>query len=199
MNKSSILLGAAVFVIAIGLALLLRSSSLMGGGVSLSIPTAEACDKQDPGDCLPDIALMDMQDRVWTRESMTGKVVMVNFWATWCKPCKAEIPALAAAYKDYSEQGFVLLGVMTDAEETSDEELRAFSEAHGLNYPVIPVDPDIWYAFNAPDALPTTYIYDRAGRLRLHHRGPLSESQLAGIVEELMGEGSSPDELAPKS
>jgi thiol-disulfide isomerase/thioredoxin len=180
------------FIGAVGAAALalffVLSSSVSHQGVKVGIRSAEACSKDEPTDCLPDMSYIDTEGNAWTRESLTGKVVMINFWATWCAPCKYEIPALSAAYKEYADDGFVLLGVMMDHDDVAGEELTAFAKSVGLAYPIVPIDADIWSMFDAPDALPTTFIYDRAGKLRLQHRGALSERQLADVVKDLLAE-----------
>jgi thiol-disulfide isomerase/thioredoxin len=164
------------------------SSSVSHEGVKVGIRSAEACSKSRPAECLPDLSYIDMDGTTWTREGLANKVVMINFWATWCAPCKAEIPALTAAYQSHAGEDFVLLGVMMDSDDVSEQALTAFSQSVGLDYPVVPIDAEIWAAFDAPEALPMTFIYDRAGKLRLRHRGALSESQLESVVKELLAE-----------
>ena len=107
--------------------------------VQMKTRSAEACNQDVPGSCLPALNYLDTGGTMWTREQLTGKVVMVNFWATWCGPCKAEVPALTAAYRKYKDQGFVLLGVLMDAEDVSDEQLEVFSKGYQLDYPVVRV------------------------------------------------------------
>lgn len=164
------------------------SSSVSHEGVKVGIRSAQACSASRPSECLPDLGYIDMDGTAWTREGLANKVVMINFWATWCGPCKAEIPALTATYQRHAREDFVLLGVMMDSDDVPEQELSAFAESVGLDYPVVPIDSDIWNAFEAPDALPMTFIYDRAGKLRLRHRGALSESQLESVLKDLLAE-----------
>jgi len=165
------------------LVVVVASSTVTRQGVSLK--NAQACAK-GTAECLPGVDYLDTEDNLWTAQSLAGKVVIVNFWATWCRPCQMEIPALTAAYEKYAKDGLVLLGVMTD--EVDDHRLQTFAEEHGLRYPVVRADPEVWHAFEGPDALPTTFIYDRSGSVRLRHRGPLSESDLDDILTELIAE-----------
>lgn len=188
MNKL-VVIGAGV-VVALGLAVVL-SSTRSREGVKVGIRTAEACSETKPADCLPDLDYLDLDGTAWTRAGLADKVVMINFWATWCAPCKAEIPALTAAYQRHAGKGFVLLGVMMDSDDVSEQALAAFAKDVGLDYPVVPIDSEIWAAFDGPDALPTTFIYDRAGKLRMRHRGALSEKQLEEVVEQLLSEPGS--------
>jgi thiol-disulfide isomerase/thioredoxin len=176
-----------VGVAALGLFFAL-SSSVGHQGVKVGIRSAAACSETKPAECLPDLGYIDTDGTAWTREGLANKVVMVNFWATWCAPCKAEIPALTATYQRHASEDFVLLGVMMDSDDVSEQALDSFVQRVGLDYPVVPIDSDIWSAFDAPSALPMTFIYDRIGKLRLRHRGALSESQLESVVKELLAE-----------
>ncbi|WP_428268406.1 redoxin domain-containing protein [Haliangium sp.] len=179
----------AVCVVAAGLFFVL-SNMVTGGRVEVGIPSASACAKAGSAECLPTLAYVDTDGREWSADELAGKVVMVNFWASWCGPCKTEIPALSATQTRYADRGFVILGVMMDAAEVSPEQLTSFAKSHDLHYPIVPVDNEIWTAFDGPDALPTTFIYDRAGKLRVHHRGPLSEADLEQALETLLAESA---------
>src|SRR5690606_35684310 len=134
----------------------LANSSVSKRGLKLGSRSAEACTKKGP-ECLPQIGYLDTKDTMWSQELLAGKVVMINFWATYCAPCRQEVPALTAAYRKYAGEGFVLLGVLTD--EPTDEELARFASAHGLDYPVVRVDQGIFDAFQWPSMLPTTFVY----------------------------------------
>lgn len=167
----------------VGLVIVLASSSVSKHGVKLGPKSAEACTKNGP-ECLPRIGYADTTDTLWTNEALADKVVMVNFWATWCAPCKSEVPALTSVYQKYKDRGFVLLGVVTD--NPTDPQLAEFSRRYNLGYPVVPADQIIFEAFGWPDALPTTFIYDRSGTLRLRHRGAISSAALDKAIAELI-------------
>ena len=186
--KKAALIGVASAAVIVLVVILAPSPSSMTNKGKVGPARAEACTETAPGDCLPPLDFMDMDGTVWPKDDLAGKVVMVNFWATWCRPCQAEIPALTATYHRHADAGFVLLGVMMDSDDVSDEELAAFAERYELDYPIVPLDSDIWNEFGPPDALPTTLIYDRTGKLRLRQRGALSEASLRDSVEELLAE-----------
>jgi peroxiredoxin len=106
-------------------------------------------------------ALTDLDGKTWTLKQLAGKVVLVNFWATWCPPCRKEMPDLDAIYKRFRDQGLVILAI-------SDEDrakVKPFVADHPVSYPVL-LDPghrvsDLFVV----RGIPKTFVYDRAGRL----------------------------------
>jgi thiol-disulfide isomerase/thioredoxin len=179
---------AAVTALVVVFAYSSVSVSKDGVKVAMKTRSAEACNQDVPASCLPQIGYLDTGDTMWTNDLLEGKVVLVTFWATWCGPCKVEVPALTAAYRKYKDQGFVLLGVLMDSDDVTDEQLAVFARQYSLDYPVVRVDQDIWSNFGHPDAMPTTFIYDRAGRLHYKQRGAVNEGQLAAVIEQLLRE-----------
>jgi thiol-disulfide isomerase/thioredoxin len=119
-------------------------------------------------------------------ESLKGKVVVVNFWATWCGPCKKEIPAFNRVYAKYKDQGVVMLGVLHDQSVDAQGALNFMSD-NEFTYPVVVADQDVLAAYHFPNALPTTFIYDRNGWIVEEHKGPMSEQQLSAQLEKTLG------------
>jgi thiol-disulfide isomerase/thioredoxin len=146
---------------------------------------AQACNKTQD-DCLPDLKYMDDAKVAYTPESLAGKVVLVNFWATWCHPCQKEIPDLSKAYSKYKDKGVVFLGIMTD--QPSSNELLNFQSDYEMTYPIIRASSDIMVSYNYPQALPTTFIYNRSGKRVYTHVGPLAEDQLASLLDQYVAE-----------
>ena len=128
----------------------------------------------------------DTTGEKYSRETLLGKVVIVNFWATWCEPCKDEIPDLSMVAKRYKGKNVVMLGVMVD--EPDARTLRAFVAKFALVYPIVRSDSEVQDAFKHPAGLPTTFVFDRKGNRRDHHLGSISEQQLSATVEELLAE-----------
>lgn len=147
---------------------------------------ASICIGDGPAECLPDLILADVDDEMYPPAALEGKVVMINFWASWCKPCLGEIPALSATYNHYKDQGFVLLGIEKDW--SSKQLSKRFAQGINMSFPIVHGTDDIWQAFQYPSALPTTLIYDRGGNLKVQHRGPLNEKQLDAHLETLLAE-----------
>lgn len=152
--------------------------SLSGGTAS-----AKTC-QVGQRDCLPDVKFVDTNGAAYTPQSLTGKVVVVNFWATWCGPCLKEIPDLSRIYAQYKKDGVVMLGVMTD--DPDNQTLLNFQSDHMMEYPVVRANSDIMLSFSYPKALPTTFIYDRRGKQVTTHVGPLRAEQLTALLAPLL-------------
>jgi len=146
---------------------------------------AAACGEH-PETCFPRLTMMDTNGNAYPPDALAGKVVVVNFWATWCRPCQHEIPAFSKIYEQYKHRGVVMLGIMTDDPDA--ETLLNFTSDHELLYPVVRSDQDIRIAFGDPAAIPTTVVFDQRGVERKRHRGPLDEKQLAEILDSILGE-----------
>ena len=149
----------------------------------ISKPAEASCSSGK--ECLPGVAFEDLDHHKFDRAALRDKVVVVNFWATWCGPCKKEIPAFNRVYTKYKDRGVVMLGMLQD-NQVDDVALLNFMSDHELTYPVIRADGDILAAFAYPNALPTTFIYDKSGKVSMVHRGPLEEAELSAHLDKLL-------------
>ncbi len=184
--KAGPVIGAVVAIgAALAVIILLRTSGPEGTGVGVKQAEAARCEKGS-SDCLPKLTFVNTEGEAITPEQLDGKVVMINFWATWCHPCQSEVPNLTRAYQKYKQKGFVLFGIMTD--DVDNPGLERFAKAHHLDYPVIRVDGSLLEAFGYPDRLPTTFIYDRHGKLRVNRLGALRDADLEQILPGLLDE-----------
>ena len=113
----------------------------------------------------------DLNGRTISQESLRGKVTIVNFWATWCLPCRAEIPDLIALQDKYRDQ-LQVIGVSQD-EETADF-IRQFATEYRINYPIVMSTPELERIFSGIYALPTSFIVDREARIVQKHVGLLN-------------------------
>jgi peroxiredoxin len=114
-----------------------------------------------------------------------GKVVLLNFWATWCGPCKVEIPEFVEAYSKYRDRGFVILGVLSEDDPTP-KDLHDFMSEFKMNYPVLQQHAELEEAFGPLWALPTTFIIDRKGQVCTKHMGPVSKEALEREISGLL-------------
>jgi len=119
----------------------------------------------------PAFTVRDLDGRDISPASLRGKVVIVNFWATWCGPCRAEIPDLVALQEKYKDT-LQVIGISED--EAGVEVVKRFAAEHRVNYPVAITTPDIEKLFPGISALPTSFILDRESRVVQKHVGMLS-------------------------
>jgi len=143
------------------------------------------CTRGQP-DCLPEVNYTDTAGVAYKRDQLAGKVVLVNFWATWCHPCQSEIPALSKVYDKYKAKGVVFLGVMTD--NVDSQRLLNFQSDYEMSYPVVRANSDLMVSFNYPDALPTTFVYDKGGKQVFSHVGPVREADLDSLLGQLVAQ-----------
>jgi thiol-disulfide isomerase/thioredoxin len=108
--------------------------------------------------------LTDLNGAVVTSEQFKGKVVVVDFWATWCGPCRMEIPGYTQLVEKYGKDGLVVVGVSLD--DAGVDVVRAFAKKLHMNYPVVMGNDEIQAAFGGMEAIPTTFLIDRAGQVR---------------------------------
>lgn len=133
----------------------------------------------------PDFALVDQDGNPVALSALRGQVVLVNIWATWCPPCRAEMPAIQSVYARYRDEGFTVLAV-NQREEAS--VVVAYLEEHGLEFAApLDVDGRVSDAYRA-SLLPSSFFIDRAGIVRAVYRGPMARSVIAGTVEQLLAE-----------
>jgi thiol-disulfide isomerase/thioredoxin len=132
----------------------------------------------------PVVAMRDLDGREVSLASLRGKVVLVNFWATWCGPCRAEIPDLVALQEKYRDQ-LQVIGISQD--EVPVDLVRRFAAAHRMNYPVVMSTPEIEKLFPGVNALPTSFIVDRESRIVQKHVGMLTASLTEQETRSLAG------------
>jgi thiol-disulfide isomerase/thioredoxin len=116
---------------------------------------------------------------------LKGKVVVLNFWATWCPACQQQIPRFLEVYKKYSSQGLEILGLSIEQGEES--EVISFIRSHKMSYPVAIADSALVSDYGPIDYIPTTFIVNKDGDIVDKHVGGLSSTQLESIIKPLLG------------
>jgi len=114
-----------------------------------------------------------------------GKVVLLNFWATWCGPCKVEIPEFVELYAQYKDRGFVILGVLSQDTPTKDQ-LKSFLTENKMEYPVFFSSEPFEGAFGELWALPTSFLISRDGSVCAKQVGPVSKDDVERSLKSLL-------------
>lgn len=136
----------------------------------------------------PPIALPDDQNQMITLEDFKGSVIILNFWASWCPPCRAEMPAFQEVYEGYNENGLVIIGVNATYQD-DDAAARQFVTERGVKFPILFDKDNSASRLYQIQALPTTFFIDQRGIIRkVIYGGPLNEALLKIEVEKLIGE-----------
>ena len=159
-----------------------RVPSAVGAPLSSSASPRE-------GFLAPDFTLDTLDGSKITLSALRGKIVVVNIWATWCPPCRAETPALEKAYEQYKDSGVVILGVdLTNQDSISD--VTSFVQEFKLTYPILlDRDGSVGYLYQIK-GLPSTFFIDRAGVIRTAVvGGPMSDTFIRSKIEALLKEG----------
>jgi len=135
------------------------------------------------GQVAPAFALRAPTGEMTALSDYEGQVVLVNLWATWCPPCKAEMPALNRFYEAHQDQGFVVLAVNSQEDAAT---VQRFVEANGFSFPVLLDSQAEVVGLYQVRGLPTSLIIDRDGVIRYIHTGAITEKQLEKIVKPLL-------------
>jgi peroxiredoxin len=136
----------------------------------------------------PDFALKDENGATVRLSDYRGKVVLLNFWATWCGPCKIEIPWFVEFESKYKDQGFAVIGVSMD--EGGWDDVKPYLRRVKVNYRVVIGDEEVAQKYGSVEALPTSFLIDREGLIASVHVGLVPKSDYQKSIEALLGSGS---------
>jgi peroxiredoxin len=136
----------------------------------------------------PEFELKDADGKAVKLSDYKGKVVLLNFWATWCGPCKIEIPWFVEFEQNYRDKGFAVLGVAMD--EDGWAAVKPYVTSHKVNYRMVIGDDMTAQKYGGVDSLPTSFLIDREGRTAAVHVGLVSKKDYQNDIAQLLG---SPD------
>jgi len=135
------------------------------------------------GEPAPKLVIQDLSGKTTSMDDLKGKVVLVNFWATWCPPCRAEVPELIALQKKLGDK-LQIIGV---SEDDSADDVHEYIKKMGINYPVVMSTSQIVEAYGGVAALPTTFVVDTEGKVVQRHLGLLNGENTELEVRALAG------------
>jgi cytochrome c biogenesis protein CcmG, thiol:disulfide interchange protein DsbE len=117
------------------------------------------------GSHLPDFQVTDFEGKQISSKSLRGKVVLVDIWATWCQPCRKEMPGYQKLFDRYGSRGFVVIGLKSNMMRDTAKPMQ-FAKEIGIHYPLVSASSELIAKFCKLEGLPTTMVYDRQGLLR---------------------------------
>ncbi len=186
MNKNVIFVLVLIIAAVSGFALQRVMIDQENQNLSADSGDAPSGDVSVIGQPRPEFTLKDLEGKMRNIKEWDGKVLLVNFWATWCPPCKKEIPAFMALQDQYGEQGFQVIGVAIDDEQS----VKDYADTMGINYPIMAAELeslDIARAYgNRISALPFSAFIDRDGKIVMTRPGELSQEETEQILKPLL-------------
>jgi len=168
------------------------AASAIGAGVYLYSPqndksaSAPVAARPDAASAILSASFYDLNGQMQHLSQWRNKVIVVNFWATWCPPCRTEIPDFIKLQEKYGKQGLIFVGIAIDQKD----KVQAFSDEMGINYPVLLGELEAIElsksAGNRLGGLPYTAIIDRNGKIAATEIGGLTEAKLDAIIKPLL-------------
>ncbi|MFC1821679.1 peroxiredoxin family protein [Thermodesulfobacteriota bacterium] len=158
-----------------------KAKSFITAGLLLAFIFLGCSKKADGGPMAPDFALEDLSGKAVSLNQFRDRIVLLDFWATWCPPCRQSIPELIDLQKKYDDQGLVILGVsMDDPQEVDNAEMLSFKKHFKMNYRILRVSREVVTAYFSDGrmAIPTMFVINREGRITDKHVG-----YAPGVVE----------------
>jgi len=138
------------------------------------------------GQLAPDFTLNTLDGKTMKLSDLRGKAVLLNFWATWCEPCKVEMPWFVDLQTKYASQGLQVVGVAMD--DASPSEISSFAHKLGVNYPVLIGKEEVGAQYGGIEYLPSTFYISRDGKILDHVFGLVSKSEIETNIQKALGQ-----------
>ena len=160
-----------------------RSRSSKGGGDQHGTPLSVG---DVAGAVAPefDLSVLDSNGKTLKLSDLKGKAVLLNFWATYCVPCKTEMPWLVQMQHQYGPQGLQIVGVIKDGD--SEKTAAEFAKKMGINYPILVGTERVEDLYGGIGGLPTTFFIDRSGKVVVRRLGQMKEDQIAEDIKKAL-------------
>ena len=155
-----------------------------GENVPASAPASKSAKARDLKEA-PDFNLLSIDGGDIRLSSFKGKVVIVDFWATWCGPCVKEIPGFINLKNTYGDKGFEIIGISVDSDKSA---FVNFARERGINYPIVYADDAVQSSYGGIRGIPTTFFIDREGRIAEKIVGAYGEDYFIRRVSELLAQ-----------
>ena len=158
----------------------IKSRMMMAALVILSVT---ACTYGQAGSKAPDFSITALDGSTVSLEEIKGNVIFINFWATWCPPCRQEIPGFIELYEKYKADGMMILGVSLD--RSGPDVVKEFMQEYGISYPMAMATKEFYEAYEPGQYIPTTFVIDRQGNIKDKHVGYMSKEMMEKLFLEL--------------
>jgi len=133
----------------------------------------------------PDFTLTDLEGNSLTLSQFKGKVIILNFWATWCPPCRREIPDFVELYEKYKDEGLLIIGVSLDRD--GKRLVRQFSQEYKIDYPIVFADSKVTRDYGGIRAIPASFIIDKEGSIKEKYVGYQPRATFEEAIKKLLG------------
>jgi peroxiredoxin len=180
---------ARIFAIALGVSVAVFSSCSRSKQTEVSQSSSQL-------KAAPDFTLKDANGSSVKLSDYRGKVVLLNFWATWCVPCKIEIPWFMEFEQQYKNKGFAVLGVAMDDDDWA--AVKPYMAAKKMNYRVVMGSDSVATEYGGIEALPTTFVINQDGRIVASHIGLINKDDYLKEIQGLLGHENAFDSSAPR-
>ena len=193
MNKKTLILLLILVVLIAGASVLYNTLAdrvdmdNLATGETVPAEVPEGTEAPVNANLAPDFTVYDLEGKAVSLSDFRGKPVILNFWASWCGPCKSEMPDFQAKFEEYGEQIHFLIVNLTDGSQETVESAQGFVDGQGYTFPVY-FDTDYSGAMAyAVNAVPATYFIDEAGNLVAYGKGALTGETLQRGIDMLLG------------